>query len=439
MKTNRLTVLSALLLVAVLVAMPLTVAAQDPTQTFTTTDGSFSFDYPADWIVEDFVGMVFAASSQAALDAFFESSGYTAEQVIVVVQTPVALAEDLGGFDGMDEVAVLTKYLEDVDVEGDVRPDTIGGKPVAVVRLDEAGEAAVVYVVNLGDGGFAAVVQFTAAGQAATFEPITHTVIETMTAGELSFTMPVIPEGTPSTDPMDGAANVAVTGGTVIWQQLLPVDATATTGFNYAGKLVVGPDDMIYVLDLRVGVHRFDDAGTHLGVIVPDDMFMNLHSFDVSADNALWGVDQRGTMIQFDLTGATLHSIPLPETMEVAIMGVDLEIGPDGNLYLLNPHDADDGSAIGEVVVFSPTGELLTRFDIGTDPYFYEASMTFGPDGLLYVAERYGEHGIKVFNPNGDLVHEDVGVADLYTIAALAVGGDGAIVASLSGSPIFYY
>lgn len=431
METNQLKVWSALLLVVALIVLPLTAVAQDDlTQTFTTFDGMFTFNYPTDWVAEDFWGTVIVANSQAAMDAFLAGTGYGDGQVVAVVQTPAALAEELGGFDDLNEAEVLNAYLAGTGIEGDAQQETIGGRSVAFLMAEEAGEAAVVYAINFEAGGFAVVVQLSLAEEAATFVVTTQAIIASMVAQDLVQDMvPDDPDVPPGDDLGDGPADVAG-DDRVVWREKVEIAE--------AGKLVVGPDDTIYVLDLIAGLHWFDADGKHMGMISPVDARVDLVAFDVTADGELWGVDYAGTIIQFDMAGATVTSIPLPDGVEAALFGVDLAVGPEGNLYLLNPRD-DGMQQIGEVLVFSPEGEHLTTFEVGTDEVLYLALLAFGPDDHLYVGERYGEHGIKVFDTGGELLRDNIGVVELITISALAVDDEGTIYASLPDSPIFHF
>lgn len=69
-----------------------------------------------------------------------------------------------------------------------------------------------------------------------------------------------------------------------------------------------------------------------------------------------------------------------------------IEIGPDGNLYVVDTFRADtEGMGTGHIVVLSPEGELLSEFGRtgATDGSFnFPEQLTAGPDGLWAIADR---------------------------------------------------
>ncbi len=422
MLTNRYTVVGLLVLLAALVVSPFAAHAQDLSQSFTTSDGSLTFQYPAGWVLEEFFGTIILANSQQAADVFFEGNPITEGQALLAVLTPTAVSEELSvsGDTADSAEALLAVFLRDTSgTTGAIETLTLGDKPVARGSATSEDDQLVVYAVDFGAGGLGLVAQISLPGEADRHQDTTHAIIESMRAQAL-----VAP----------------VESGDVVWQQLreVPTDAVPGDGYNSADAVVVGPDDTIYVLDGFVGVHVFDADGTEQGLIVPEDMFGILSALAVDTAGNLWTVDFTGTLVQFDASGAVLSSVELGDTVELAFFGVELAIGPEDNLYLLNPHDIDE-QAVGEILVYSPGGELLNRFAVGSDEYFYEASIAFGPDGNLYVAEHFGEDGIKVFDPQGNLLREGIGTGRLYNMNGIAVGPDGSIYTAISDSPIYHF
>lgn len=418
----RIATIGVLVLILTLVAVPFTAQAQDLTETFTTADGSLTLNYPSGWTAEEFLGTVLLANSEAATAVFTEGSAVQPGQVVVAVLTPESVAQNLAG--SAEEVTspegLLTVFLSDtVTTYSEIETETLGGKPVARASATENEELLLAYAIEFESGVFGLVAQITVAGEEGEFEPTLRAVIESMQASA----------------PAEPAES-----GAVVWQQLFKIeeDSEPGEGYNTVEKIIVGADDTIYVLDSFIGIHVFDADGNKQGVLMPEGMFGSMSALTMDADGNLWTIDFMGTMTQFDTTGAVLTSFDTSETLEMAFFGIELAAGPDGNLYLLNPRD-DEEQAVAEIFVFTPAGELLRQFEIGTDEYFYEASLTFGPDGNLYVAEAFGLDGIKVFDLQGNLVREGIGVSQLYNMAGIAVGPDGSIYTAISDSPIFHF
>lgn len=431
MKTMQVALVS-MLLVAVSLVSPLTTFAQDLSQTFTSMDGTFTFQYPAEWVGEDFGGTLLIGNSDAAIDAFMGGVSMPAGQVLLVILTPT----EVGDTAGNDAAAVLSTFLDDMaqGAGGGIQTDTLGGKPVAFSSGAEEGQMLVVYAVDFGANGFALTVQITAPGEEGDFVPTTRAIIETMAADNSAFPQEAVPD---EAELSGGADGVAVTGGTVVWQRIYDIDPAGQSAIMFADDLVVGPDDAIYVLDSAAGIHVFSADGDYLRLITPDAGYGTLIAFDMADDGTLWAADFYGEITRFDSEGTVLGSFELPDSVEIAFFNVDLAVGPDGNLYLLNPRAEGDVS-LGEVLVFTPAGDLVNTFVIGEEDY-YTASITFGSDGLLYVAESFGEQGIQVFDANGIQQREGIGMAELYTIADIAVGADGSIYTGLTDGPLYHY
>ncbi len=419
---TRMATIGVLVLILTLAAVPFTAQAQDLTETFTTADGSLTLNYPSEWIAQEFLGTILLTNSEAATAVFTEGSDIQSGQVAIAVLTPESVAQNLAGSgeDVTSTTNLLEVFLGDTAVTySEIETDTLGGKPVARATATEDSEVLLAYAVEFESGVFGLAVQLTVAGEEGEYEPVLRAVIESMQA-----TAPAEP----------------VESGAVIWQQLYKIEDDAGMDQEYylVEKIVVGPDDTIYVLDSFVGIHVFDADGNKQGMLSPEGMFGSMNTLAMDADGNLWTIDFMGTMTQFDTSGAVLASFDTSEVLEPAFFGIDLATGPDGNLYLLNPRE-DEDQEIAEVFVFTPAGELLRQFEIGADEYFYEASLIFGPDGNLYVAEDFGLDGIKVFDPQGNLLRDGIGVSQLYNMVGIAVAADGSIYTAISDSPIFHF
>ena len=208
-------------------------------------------------------------------------------------------------------------------------------------------------------------------------------------------------------------------------------------------KIVVGADDTIYVLDASVNIHVFSPDGEPLGTFVPGDSFWGLYTFDMAPDGTFWGVDGQGMVHHFDAEGTISSSFDLSATAveEPHLIGIQILVGPDGNLYVLNPEDVDNTTTRGVLYVMTTEGEVLRSFELGMQRYGFSAAMDFGPDGNLYTVFTNNNTGITVYDTEGNVLREGVGQSVLsqsLIIGGLAVGADGSIYAAASGSPIYH-
>lgn len=411
-----------LVVLAALLIAPLTALAQDPTQPFTSEDGTLTFLYPEGWVVEEFFGTILITSSQEVADQFFSEGTLTSGQGVILILVPSAMADQFGTTAGMDSAAILTAFMAD-DPTGmsPVETVTIGDRQVARSFGEQDEMMVVAYAIEFGELGAVLLVQATPPGEESGWEPTTRAIIATMQAS--------------------AAVEPAETGN-IVWQQQFEIDRenSAPGSYQNAGKVQVGPDDTIYVLDYVSGIHSFSADGTPLGLVTLQDGSWSPSTYTLAPDGTLWTLDFMGMVIQYDLaSGQPLSQFDMSTVAENAYFGQDMAFGPDGNLYLLNPReDAEDGTAIGEVLVLSPTGELLRSFEVGRDEYFFDALLTIGPDGLIYVAERYGDNGITIFDNTGTQVNAGISTRDMYAISGLALAADGTLFTAVPDSPVLH-
>ena len=229
----------------------------------------------------------------------------------------------------------------------------------------------------------------------------------------------------------------------LVWQQTQPVDYEADDGYVSADGIVVGPDDTIYVLDSSVGIRVFSADGEPQGIIAPGDPFFGMAAFDMAPDGTFWGMDIWGVVGHFDADGTVLSSFDATTTDigEVAFIGLQMLVGPDGNLYIVNPQDGDDDTATGVLYVVTTEGEVLRSFELGTQDYSFDAYMDFGPDGNLYVIDTYDNAGITVYDTEGNVLNEGIGqmvLSRAFVVGGLALGADGSIYVADSSSPVYH-
>ncbi len=430
MMRSRLTAILVMLLV--LAILPPVALAQGPlTETYTSADGTFSFNYPEGWATEELVGTILLADSQETMEAFFQTGVVVSGQVYGVILTPGALAEELGWSEipaDLDPATLLRDYMADLGEESFGEPESLvaGDIPIARATGEVDGQEADVYAIDLGPSGVAMAVLATVPGELEQYDALMLAMIGSI-------------EAKPLTLPTETAG--------IVWQQLADIvdDPTSGEGYGDVIGLAVGADDTIYVADSMAGVHVYSSDGTAQRMITAEPLLGYLIGFAVAPDGTLWIVDFMGTAYNLDAEGNVLGSFDMSSQIEIAYFGTVLAVAPDGNLYFLNPKDAEEttgdagGAVTGEVAVFSPDGTLLNSFVVGTDEYFYSGAMAFGPDGNLYVAESFTGAGVKVFDAQGNPISEGMGGGTVYSANAVAVAPDGSVYVAAPDSPIYHF
>lgn len=421
-RTGRVVIL---ILMVSLLAVPVPAWGQaDLSETYTTAGGLFSFRYPAGWVVEEDLGTIVLASSAETLTVANEGGQLGPGQVAIAFLPPQAVQGQFGGAGlPLDEgprafVEALAALLS--SSPGAIQEFSAGDRAVVGSTIAVEGQAQTLYAVDMGESGLMIAALLAAPGEEAAYNDLVTAIFATV-------------EATPAPEPTETAA--------LVWQQQRPIseDPFADGGFSEITALAVGPDDMIYLADSFVGIHVFAPDGTEQGFIAPEGFFGSIADLVVAPDGGLWIIDFSGAVTNLSAGGEVVSSFNLGEAVEVAFFSLRMELGPDGHLYILNPKDAGDDLAVGEMLVFDTAGSFLRSFEVGSANFFYEASFAFGPDGLLYVAENFGQPGIKVFDTEGTLIQEGLGASVLFGgVSALAVAPDGSIYAALPASPVYH-
>lgn len=415
-----------------LLALPASVFAQEElSQTYTTADGALTFQHPASWAVVEQFGTITLANSQAALDALNRAAPLEAGQVTVAIVPPAGLVEQLAllglSAEGGPE-ALIGDYIALLGAEGSFSaPQAISAGDKAAVKSSgvSLGMSQALYAVQMSEGGMALIAA--AAPDDVTLasaEPTLLAIIGSFNARAISA-------------PTETAS--------VIWQQQtpLPGEAFVEGGVNGFLDVAAGLDDTIYVQDALQGVHVYTPDGAYQGLLGGAQAPYYFADITVAPDGTLWGVDYAGTVTQVAPDdGAARASFSVTDGAGIPIgFNVQIAAGPDGNLYLLTTTaGATEDEQIGQVVVLDATGQLVRTFEIGRAEYYYDAAISFGPDGNLYTVEIGGDAGVRVFDPQGTLLREGIGAAVLFVSpGALAVAPDGSIYAGAAATGAIYH
>lgn len=424
------TVLTAILAVA-LFALPAATLAQDElTQTYTTADGALTFQHPANWAVIEQFGTITLANSQEALDALNRAAPLAAGQVTVAIVPPAGLVEQLamlGLSADSGPHALIEDYVSLLGAATFSPPQdiTVGGRQAVKSSGVSLGMSQALYAIETDGGGMALIAA--AAPDNATLQATEPTLLAIIG----SFDARPIAEPTET--------------GSVVWQQMvaLPGEQVVEGGVNGFLDVVVGPDDTIYVVDAVQGIHVYSPDGAYAGLLGDANAPYYFADVAVAPDGSLWGVDFGGTVTHVSTEdGSTIASFSVTDQAGIAIgFNVQIGAGPDGNIYLLTPiAGTTENEQVGQVVVLDASGQVLRQFEIGRAEFYYDATMTFGPDGNLYAVEIGGNQGVRVFDSQGNLLREGIGAAILFVSpGALAVGPDGSIYAGAAATGALYH
>ncbi len=149
----------------------------------------------------------------------------------------------------------------------------------------------------------------------------------------------------------------------------------------FLSRLALDESDRLYVLDRMKGqILRLDDNLKIVQTFSGDADFQGFIDFSIRA-NSLWGLSTTGARVaQLSLTGEVEKLIKLDGLQ----FPVALEVGPSGQLYLLDRH-------AGTVVVYTENG--VQKFSIlkkGKSPgqLWSGADLTFDWDGRLCVIDE---------------------------------------------------
>jgi len=428
---RRALLLLAALLLAALLRTPAPAFAQEAlSQTYTTLDGALTFAHPAGWAVVEQFGTITLANSQAALDALNRAAVPGAGQVTVAIVPPAGLVEQLALI-GLGPVsspdALLADYVALLGADASFSPPqavATGEHRVVRVSGSALGTAQALYGVDLGAGGMALVAA--AAPDDATLaavEPTLLAIIGSFRARSLAA-------------PVETAR--------AVWQQQqpLPGEEVITGGINGFLDVAAGPDDTLYVLDAIAGVHVFAPDGAYQGLLGGAGAPYYFADIASAPDGTLWGVDFAGTVTQVAPDGTPRATFSATDGAGVAVgFNAQIAVGPEGGVYLLTTTPgATETEQVGQVVVFDAAGQVQRIFEIGRADYYYDAAITFGPDGSLYVVEGSGEGGVRVFDTQGHLLREGIGAAVLFVgPGSLAVGPDGSIFVGAAATGAIYH
>jgi hypothetical protein len=174
-------------------------------------------------------------------------------------------------------------------------------------------------------------------------------------------------------------------------------------GYLVVDDLAIAPDGTLWVAESNnQALHHFDGDGNRVEVFQSeyDDTFDGPLNIEIGADGTIflldWLEDEEDSTVGSRVRVLDSATVPLAEfdaSLPTDAAADDIEIGPDGNLHVLND---------GNVRVFDAAGNLVA------DPLHvleYEAyEFEVGADGTTYFKIAYGP--IAVYDAAGNYLYQ---------------------------------
>jgi len=161
-----------------------------------------------------------------------------------------------------------------------------------------------------------------------------------------------------------------------------------------AGNVYVANFSSALVFDGQTGALQHAIVDSTRTVVQYDDV-------EPVGDGTIWVADSKSFLVHLlAADGTVVRSIPptIADSPDSRMAPNELEIGPDGNLYVMY------SSAHTVMQVFTPDGGFVRSFDMGDSKLSTGLNdFAFGPDGNLYIA---GVSTVRVFDVEGVMVTE---------------------------------
>lgn len=436
----------ALVLAGALLVFPLLALAQDGLgETFTTSDGSLSFNYPSGWFVNEDQRYLAATLSNVPADEIVYRDTPPGQVHMVVYAglisfwwgSDMELSDDVTALE-MAEQYPLIGYV-DMQVTDGPRPLDFAPDAAMVGGKEDGSEVLRIFIVLDGEIGIF-VEAFTAVGE---MDQSRDTILAV--AASAAYNVPDPNAG--RVVPDNGPPAVAGTGP-VVWQQQRS-SSVENREFDGLGPVAIAEDGTIYVADGRP--IRVLDADGNVTATIINDHIRHIADMIMAEDGTLWLADDANGQVHNLSTDGTLLSSFGSRGRGSGEFGTDsddfyrapigLDVGPDGNLYVFDIQSSSSPSCdvTSRIQVFDTQGAFIREFstDLGDGQCvdLGRLHMAFGPDGNLYILGYYD--GIAVFDSQGTLIRDDFAAAAYLNLGpAFDMGEDGRLY-SASGGGLF--
>lgn len=413
--------LASLFLLLTLLVMVGPLAAQDDplTQTYTSTDGQFAFQYPEGWTLDEFFGSVYMMNDPVILEMAlnFNLTELSPGQVFISLATPASMIE--GGLNESANPMELLGYMM-IGSGSDETPTemTIAGVPGAKGRAPVQGLPYMAYVWQPAEGVFHLLLMLTAPGEEALFEVTALAIAETVVYN---------PPPTP------------IEQGSIVWevQNEAIYPPPTPDAFYHLGPIAIGPDGLIYVTDGDNGIQVYSEDGEYVKhIALNPENFLYADDLAFAPDGSLWVAESGNQALhQFDANGDRVAVYQ--EDYDDSFDGPrQIEIGPDGTIYLLDwLLDEEDDYVGSRVRILDSNLAPITEFRVESGLDELADDIEIGPDGNLYVLN---DGDVRVFDAAGTMILDPVHVL-AEPATHFAIGADGSIYFDLSYGPVVVY
>ncbi len=418
------------------------VMAQDPPEdrVYESLDGSFTFNYPPTWVIDDTIATLLAANNVTVLDKAAEDfvPGDVRLQIIAPQFTQWLLRIELGVNAETAMNTLVTSLNASVTAEGIRQIEA--ARPIyrADLTADPTFDV-MALTVEAGDGGIGLIIAFTAPGQIATVETQVYALAESM-----QFVQPTLDPATLGVISPDRAEEVellAMWGGHTNWisrldlndagTQLVSLDGNSgirvwdiASGLPVASAsselaISAGPlmtNDGQVVLGTSEGLIWVWDPETLSRVRDVNTTDATIWTMRFNADRSLLATGGQDAVVHiFDFASGAEQGTLLGHTDEIT----DVVFSPDGTrLYssswdeTIKVWDVESGSLIFEIegpsggiatLDISPDGARLAAGGLDSNVYIYDATSS----SLLFTLPEHlsGQPVVSVsFAPEGRLL-----------------------------------
>ena len=341
MRHNCIARLTIVLFIVMMTAIPFHVQAQDSSEvkTFITPSG-LVFDYPADWYVSEFLGLIWVRNnSEISLDPIQPGTVWLQILKLDDLQIDSELIQT-----DIDELVETAKTDPSYTMEEIEFSDHPG---IRIDKKNEEIDAHELTIILEIDGQSIVISAFTYQTEFSQFEDAILAIVASMHIdqnAESSLVLPVDSEPTPG-------------NGAVVWMQRGQFPEGLTGG--YLIDMAVGSGDSIYMMDSAL-IYRFDEDGRFVGRMSPQGI-TRFFRITVAPDDTIWMATMK-ELVHLSADGTVLGSIDIYYGLsDVGVSTLqDFLIGSDGRLYILVHTIISDSEGLSEgyLYIWNPAGEL---------------------------------------------------------------------------------
>jgi len=220
----------------------------------------------------------------------------------------------------------------------------------------------------------------------------TASVTPQPTASPTATAAPAVPSPVPTDTPPLPSTYISPTAepaAAVLWRLGGAKDAQGALFSDLGGLDVAG--ERVYVADRFGGVRIFDLAGKYQGLISAGEIGY-ITDAKAGPDGTVYIADaalHQITMFNADLDLLGGFGAAGPGKGEFGPNSpTALAVGPDGEVFVLDPNEDANGQPVMRVLVFSAAGDFLRSFPAEPGPD--AVGMDVGPDGTLFIVNRQG-------------------------------------------------